>query len=56
MESPPASWVVPKRTIVMATLPRTGSYWLSELMAQTDKLGRPGAEKKPAQKTAHVTQ
>ena len=40
--SPPADWTVPRRTIVIATLQRSGSNLLGELMGQTGLLGKPG--------------
>ncbi|MEO6394355.1 MAG: Stf0 family sulfotransferase [Devosia sp.] len=41
-QSPPPGWTVPLRTIVIATLQRSGSNLLGELMVQTGLLGRPG--------------
>lgn len=41
-EKPPPDWVIPKRTIAVATMQRSGSNLLGELMSQSDRLGHPG--------------
>jgi len=38
---PPADWRVPWRTIIVATVERSGSNFLCDLMTQTDRLGKP---------------
>lgn len=38
---PPADWRVPWRTIIVATVERSGSKFLCDLMTQTARLGKP---------------
>lgn len=39
--SPPPDWVAPRRTLILATTPRSGSNWIAGLIEGTGVMGRP---------------
>jgi LPS sulfotransferase NodH len=38
---PPPGWSAPRRTLILATTPRSGSNWVADLMESTGVMGRP---------------